>query len=615
MRTIIIGLDAFDPTMFERLSGQGKLPNLTRYVEAGGYARFEVANPPQTEVSWTSIATSLNPGGHGIFDFVHRDPQTYTPYVSLLPTKRGVGGIQFVPPYTARTIFEEATRQGFPSTALWWPAMFPARLELPVRMLPGLGTPDIQGRWGVGTLFVTGAALGNDDGDRKIPVESLERHSKDRYSGVLKGPARKKRGGSEQAVLPFQLDLTDGKSARLRIDKCTLELVEGEWSPIIELSFKVGALFRVRVLTRVILSQIQPDVRLYILPLQLHPLHSPWRYATPGPFVKETWMACGPFLTLGWPQDTTALEEGCITDDQFLALCESIFETREQVLMRQLERFREGLLASVFDSLDRIQHMFWRQRPDIVGAWYVKLDGLIGRVVEQLGGAGADRTRFLVVSDHGFANFDYKAHVNRWLVEHGYLVPQQGNQSHSLKGVDWSQSQAYAVGLNSVYVNLVGREGRGAVLPDQCKALSNRLRDELLVWRGPDDRPVAQEVWLRDEVFEGPLATYGPDIVIGFSPGYRASAETGLGKWKDVNVEINRDHWGGDHCIASPEVPGVLFSNQDLRNYPHPSYRNIPALTIGAELDSGGSTPPPTQSFGEEDQEVVEERLKSLGYL
>ena len=79
MRTLILGLDAFDPTVFERLSEQGKLPNLTKYVEAGGYARFAVTNPPQTEVSWTSMATGLNPGGHGIFDFVHRDPATYNP--------------------------------------------------------------------------------------------------------------------------------------------------------------------------------------------------------------------------------------------------------------------------------------------------------------------------------------------------------------------------------------------------------------------------------------------------------------------------------------------------------------------------------------------------------
>ena len=79
---------------------------------------------------------------------------------------------------------------------------------------------------------------------------------------------------------------------------------------------------------------------MYALPLQQHPLKSPWRYATPRGFVKETWKTGGPFLTLGWPQDTTALEDGCIDEDQFLALCESIIDTRMKIFKHQLANFR-----------------------------------------------------------------------------------------------------------------------------------------------------------------------------------------------------------------------------------------------------------------------------------
>ncbi len=102
MQTLILGLDAYDPAVFEHLSTSGRLPNLTRYAEEGGYRRFAVSSPPQSEVSWTSIATGLNPGAHGVFDLVHRDPATYRPIVSLLPTKRGLGGTQSVPPSLRR---------------------------------------------------------------------------------------------------------------------------------------------------------------------------------------------------------------------------------------------------------------------------------------------------------------------------------------------------------------------------------------------------------------------------------------------------------------------------------------------------------------------------------
>jgi len=410
-----------------------------------------------------------------------------------------------------------------------------------------------------------------------------------------------------------RLELTDDRSGRLTIGKRAVELLQGVWSPILEISFKVGPLMSVRALTRAILTQLQPDVRLYFLPLQLHPLHSPWRYAAPGAFVSQTWKACGPFLTLGWPQDTTGLEDGCITDSQFLALCESIFETRERTLMYHLQRFQEGILASVFDSLDRVQHMFWRDRPDIVDQWYVRLDALVGRVEKRLADLGKDQTKIVIVSDHGFADFNHKVHLNRWLIERGYLVTKGEGGSGNLQNVDWSRSQAYAVGLNSVYLNLAGREGQGSVHSTQYEAVVNKLGDELLGWRGPDGRPVVQQAQSQGDAFVGPFATYGPDIVVGFSRGYRASAETGLGEWKEASTEPNGDHWGGDHCIASQAVPGVLFSNQDIGNYPHPSYRDIPALTIGMAPDLNDSAPPP--SFSDEDRDIVEERLRSLGYL
>ena len=152
MKTLILGFDSFDPNVFEDLIGQNQLSNFEKLMGHGGYSQLEVCSPPQTEVSWTSMATGTDPGGHGIFDFVHRDPATYTPYVSILPMRSSALGEQFVAPYTAKTFFEEAADMGFPATALWWPAMFPARPELPVMTLPGLGTPDIRGQLGVGGL-------------------------------------------------------------------------------------------------------------------------------------------------------------------------------------------------------------------------------------------------------------------------------------------------------------------------------------------------------------------------------------------------------------------------------------------------------------------------------
>lgn len=601
MRTLIIGLDAFDPTFFEKLHSQGKTPNLGKLLEAGGYSRLRVSDPPQSEVSWTSIATGMNPGGHGMFDFVHRNPANYSLQVSLLPTQKNLLGLQFVPPYNARTIFDEAVEDGYPATTLWWPATFPAKQASPVQTIPGLGAPDILGRLGVGTFFSIDDLPA--DPERKTAVRKLAKKGS-KYTGALEGPAKK----NGTINIDFELEIGD-ETAVLQLAKQKASFKPGEWSAIFELPFSVGFGMTVKAVSRAILTNLNP-VSIYFLPLQLHPLASPWPYATPKNFIQEQWKKNGPFLTLGWPQDTTALNEGLINDDQFLKLCEMIDEERERVLNHSLDSFDEGLLACVFDSLDRVQHMFFKGREDIIEAWYIRLDALVGRIAGRA--ARKKQTRILVVSDHGFGRFDYKVHLNKWLSERGYLKTKDSG-SFDLRAVDWTQTQAYALGLNSLYLNAAGREGQGIVAENNAAQTLAKLKDDLLQWKGPDGGGVVQSALIRSEAFQGPLAAYGPDIFVGYRPPYRGSAETGLGQWRSEEIQKNEEHWEADHCFDSRAVPGVLFSNDPLTNFPSPSYRDIPALTIGRDLKTQASAPPP--KYSDEDQDEIEKRLKDLGYL
>jgi hypothetical protein len=122
-----------------------------------------------------------------------------------------------------------------------------------------------------------------------------------------------------------------------------------------------------------------------------------------------------------------------------------------------------------------------------------------------------------------------------------------------------------------------------------------------------------QKVRLKHETFNGPYTRFGPDLVVGYAPGYRASAETGLGKIPAATIEPNTEHWGADHCIESDAVPGVIFANRDLRDFGTISFRDIPFLAIGKHLDQS-KLKPPSQATGE-GQKDLEERLKGLGYL
>lgn len=607
MKTIILGFDSFDPAVFEDMAGKNKLKHLSKFMEAGGYSRLEVCSPPQTEVSWTSIATGADPGGHGIFDFVHRDPLTYAPYVSILPMKRTALGEQFVPPYIAKTLFEEAAEMGYPATALWWPAMFPARPELPVNTLPGLGTPDIRGQLGVGTLFST-----EDEKKDKTAVARFESIGKGRYSALLNGPQVKGKSGLQPATLTLILDVIDSNTAKITLGDSQFEVRVGEWSDIVEVKFKAGLFFNIHAITRVILTSLSGVIRLYTLPLQIHPLHALSHYASSQSFSKNLWQKVGPYLTLGWPQDTTGLEDGCITDDQFLALCDLIFERRKQIFFYLLDNFKEGVLGSIFDDLDRIQHMFYHNRLDVAQAWYQKLDAFVGEVGQRISG-WSGKYNYLVMSDHGFTTYKHKIHLNRWLVESGYLSLKDGRHDGDLSNVDWGKTKAYAVGLNSLYLNIAGREGQGSVAADQIETLLTEIQQKLMRLTGPDGRSVTHRVRLKHEIYNGQYTRLGPDLMIGYASGYRASPETGLGKIPQPVIEPNHDHWGADHCVDSDVVPGVLFANRDLQNFGGVSFRDIPFLAIGKHLDQS-HIKPPSQISGH-GQKDLEERLKGLGYL
>ena len=76
-------MDGLDPRIVTRLLEANQLPNLARLKEQGGFARVATTRPAQTPVAWSTFATGINPGGHGIFDFLRRNPKNYLPELAL----------------------------------------------------------------------------------------------------------------------------------------------------------------------------------------------------------------------------------------------------------------------------------------------------------------------------------------------------------------------------------------------------------------------------------------------------------------------------------------------------------------------------------------------------
>jgi hypothetical protein len=63
------------------------LPNLAALRRQGDFRRLGTTIPPQSPVAWSTFITGMDPGGHGVFDFVHRDPVTMQPFSSMAETE------------------------------------------------------------------------------------------------------------------------------------------------------------------------------------------------------------------------------------------------------------------------------------------------------------------------------------------------------------------------------------------------------------------------------------------------------------------------------------------------------------------------------------------------
>src|SRR5512146_2359494 len=111
--------------------------------------------------------------------------------------------------------------------------------------------------------------------------------------------------------------------------------------------------------------------------------------------------------------------------------------------------------------------MFMRTRPDIVEQRYIKLDGFVGEVQSAIDKLGLEKYRYIVLSDHGFRTFEQKVHLNHWLSRNGFMKVAGQSETPDLRDVSWDGTQAYAIGLNSLYLNVASREGQGIVQPSE----------------------------------------------------------------------------------------------------------------------------------------------------
>lgn len=595
-KVLVLGVDGLDPEMIRRFAAEGKLPNFARLIEQGDFKPLATSMPPLSPVAWSNFITGMDPGGHGIYDFIHRDPERYIPEFAMTETKPGRtvkvghrclpvtgGGPQLL--RRGKAFWEILNDAGVQTRVFRIPVNFP-----PVetghgllgrsksKALSGMGTPDILGTTGTFSYYATRPpGKKRITGGRYYPVTVVDH----RVDAALTGPDNPTLCKRQALEVPFSVFLDPDESvARIRIGEKgdrNVVLREGEWSDWVEVEFTaVPVMASVTAVGRFYLKEVRPEFKLYVSPLQISPEKPALPISDPEDWSHELWEHLGFFYTQEQPEDTKALSANVLSGREFWDQAQFVYRERLRALDHFLAGFDRGLLFFYFSSIDQQSHMLWRYmdpahpghiEDDMLAAGieanYRVLDRALGEVVASLD----EETTLIVMSDHGFCPFYRGVNLNRWLVDQGYqtLKPGRTTGREFFVDVDWSKTQAYAVGLNGLYINMKGREAKGAVDPSEYQALLDRIERELLELVDPEtgERAVTLVIQPRRD-YHGELKDDGPDIIVGYNRGYRSSWESPLGESPRAVFVDNDQAWSGDHSVDYRHVPGTLIANRPI---------------------------------------------------
>ena len=612
---VVLGVDGMDPEILAEVIERypERMANFRWLVaQADGIQSLGTSTPPQSPVAWSNFITGMNPGGHGIYDFIHRDLVHREPVSSTTRTEEGFT-LHLPGPYkidigadsssnrSGEAFWTILRRHGVPADVWRIPANFPVEASEGVSF-SGMMTPALDSDYGECTFFTSNPGRRSEVGYEKTEVlEEYEGTISTNIGGppnmFLEGnPSPKEKlavkfyvDREAQAVILYAGDPDD--------DPEKVVLRPGEWSSFLRLDFKLLPLGMNNVsgICRFYLRSITPDVELYASPVNFDPEAPLAPVSEPSDASAELAQHIGRYYTQGMAEDVGALKRGVLSDGEFMQQVTLIHRETTDMLGYALDRFVEngkrGLFFFYFSEIDLCSHMMWRhgdeKHPahdarlaasdssswtgregstlaDTVEDMYLRLDPALGKVREQLG----DDVTIIVMSDHGFAPYYREFSLNTWLYDNQYLVLKEGldkekperdpeyKEVHIFTGqVDWSKTRAYGIGFNGLYLNLRGREQDDPETPEDESGIVNP---------GAEAEALLAELMAKLEAFVDPKT--GQHAVLRCDRASKVYTGARLGEAPDILVGYDAGY-GNSDASSTGRIPNELLVDNSPANH------------------------------------------------
>jgi len=545
MRMLVVGLDGATFDLIRPWAAAGHLPTLARLMEEGVHGELRSTLPPVTSPAWPSFMTGMNPGKHGVFDFIRSRP----------------GGFDMV-------------NASYIAAKTLWQILSEAGRRVGVIAVPVTYPPSpVNG-------FMISGILSPRHVEIAYPPGLLKRYE-DELGPYRVSPDVQYTEGNEEA---FVVDLLTLMEQRARY---ALRLMRDyEWD-----------FFMVHF---VALDAAQHALWKFVDPT--HPRYDPQAAQRYGGLLLRLYQKADAIVARLWEQIGP--------DDMLLVMSDHGFGPLHGTVNLNNFLMQRGFLHLKRDVMTRLRYTLFRHgiTPSAAYALLVKL-GLQNVVVRV-----SKRARNAV--------------VGRFL---------------SFSAVDWSRTQAYAMGhVGQVFINLRGRQPHGSVPPGEYEAVRQRVADALRQLRHPQSgRPLVDEIIFREQVYEGPYAEQGADLLLIMDDFRYIAFPLFASDTQLVTAQVRGD--SGSHRLqgillaCGPAVrrgveldgariidlaPTILYrmglpvpedmDGRVLTEMFEPSFVGVTPLQR-AEVKA--AHPRPEHEWQSEERAEIEARLRGLGYL
>lgn len=127
MKTFVLGLDGATFEQLDPMMAEGLLPNIKKICDKYTKGSLETIIPPVTAPAWLAMATGLNPGKTGVFDYINRvsaSKETLAPVSSKY--------------YSGKAVWDLLNNRGYKTGIFNYPTLAPAP-EVDGFVLGGMG--------------------------------------------------------------------------------------------------------------------------------------------------------------------------------------------------------------------------------------------------------------------------------------------------------------------------------------------------------------------------------------------------------------------------------------------------------------------------------------------